>query len=157
MPTVTRREERKSDPGPSGVVVARADDVAPSSLVVIESHQTPGSSNQPKDDYSRFFLVVSGSVRWECEQRRYMLGPVTLCHVPAGLAIHQEISANENVLTYVIRYRPELLSAALGNQLSALGLVPLNLGSITVNQARVVRSIFQELLFEQESGRKAGK
>ena len=80
-----------------------------------------------------------------------MLGPMTLCHVPAGLAIRQEIGDKEDVLAYVIRYRPDLLSPALGNQLSALGLVPLDLGATTVNQARVVRSIFQEMLFEQES------
>lgn len=126
-------------------------EIASTGVVVIESRQTPGSSNQPKDECPRFFLVVSGNARWECEQRRYMLGPVTLCHVPAGLAIHQEIITKEEVLAYVIRYRPELLSPGLGNQLAALGLVPLDLGITTVNQVRVVRSIFQEMLFEQES------
>lgn len=80
-----------------------------------------------------------------------MLGPVTLCHVPAGLAVRQEIASKEDVLSYVIRYRSDQLSAALGNQLAALGLVPLDLSSTTFNQAHVVRSIFQEMLFEQES------
>lgn len=118
---------------------------------MIESHEARGSSSQPRDECPRFFLIVSGNVNWECEQRRYLLGPVTLCHVPAGLAIRQEITASASVLTYVIRYRRELLSPALGNQLAALGLAPLNLGSTTMNQVRVVRSIFQEMLFEQES------
>ncbi len=120
-------------------------------VVVLESRQSPGSSEQPKDVFARFFLVVSGKASWECGQRRYLLGPVTLCHVPAGLAVQQQTINKEEVLAYVIRYRPELLSPALGSQLAALGLVPLDLGYTTVNQARVVRSIFQEMLFEQES------
>ncbi len=123
----------------------------PHGLSVCESRQSPGSSGQPKDDCSRFVFVISGNARWEFGQRRYMIGPATLCHVPAGLAFQQEVMAKGEVLAYVIRYRPELLSPALGNQLAALGLVPLDLGNTTVNQARVVRSIFQEMLFEQES------
>ena len=151
MLKLTRREEKVVGAGGESSAQSNLGETPSSSLVVIESRQAPGSSQQPRDDCSRFFLVVSGSARWECEQRRYMLGPVTLCHVPAGLRIHQEIMAKQEVLSYVIRYRPELLSPALGNQLAALGLVPLDLGNATVNQARVVRSIFQEMLFEQES------
>jgi AraC-like DNA-binding protein len=123
----------------------------PHSLSVCESRQAPGSSGQPKDECSRFVFVISGNARWECEQRRYMLGPMTLCHVPAGLVTQQEVLPKSEVLAYLIRYRPELLSPALCSQLAALGLVPLDLASATVNQARVVRSIFQEMLFEQES------
>lgn len=145
------RNHPKDDPAAREHPAGPASAEMQSSLEVIESRQSPGSSEQPRDDWSRFFLIVSGNARWECEQRRYMLGPVTLCHVPTGLAIHQEIMPKADVLAYVIRYRSELLSPALGNQLAALGLVPLDLGNTTVNQARVVRSIFQEMLFEQES------
>jgi AraC-like DNA-binding protein len=147
--------EQKADAG--GAATGESRPVSPvwetssASVVVIESRQSPGSPDQLKDDCPRFFLVVSGQARWECEQRRYMLSPVTLCHVPAGLAVRQDVASKEDVLSYVIRYRPDQLSAALGNQLAALGLVPLDLSSTTFNQAHVVRSIFQEMLFEQES------
>ena len=151
MSLITASAERASGASFAATPNTSAKEFAPADVAVIESRQTPGSSHQPKDDCPRFFLVVTGAARWECEQRRYMLGPVTLCHVPAGLTIHQEVLPKEDVLAYVIRYRPELLSAALGNQLAALGLVPIDLGNTTVNQARVVRSIFQEMLFEQES------
>jgi AraC-like DNA-binding protein len=148
--TLAVKAESLAEPEPPAPA-ASASPEAGGAVTVIESRHAPGSSEQPKDECSRFFLVVSGNARWECEQRRYMLGPVTLCHVPAGLALQQEIMPKADVLAYVIRYRPELLSPALGNQLAALGLVPLDLGNTTVNQARVVRSIFQEMLFEQES------
>jgi len=151
MPDSTTWERRDADATPGDSHSAGDEARLGRKVIVVESRQSPGSSEQPKDDCARFFLVVSGHARWECEQRRYMLGPMTLCHAPAGLGIRQEIGDKEDVLAYIIRYCPDLLSPALGNQLSALGLVPLDLGATTVNQARVVRSIFQEMLFEQES------
>lgn len=151
MSTLAANEENGAGGIRQGAVSSFVVEMPHNGVVVIESRQAPGSSSQHKDECSRFILVISGSARWDCGQRRYMLGPVTLCHVPAGLAIHQEIMPKADVLAYVIRYRPELLSPALGNQLAALGLVPIDLGNTTVNQARVARSIFQEMLFEQES------
>ena len=151
MPKAIRTEQGDASTILSDSHPPRGEESVSRKVVVVESRQSPGISQQPKEDYARFFLVVTGRAHWECEQRRYVLGSMTLCHVPPRLAIHQEITAQHDVLAYVIRYRPELLSASLGNQLSALGLVPLDLGATTVNQARVVRSIFQEMLFEQES------
>ena len=151
MPTFATREGNGAGALRQAVLVTPAAEMPYNGVIVAENRQAHGSSSQHKDDCSRFFLIISGSARWDCGQRRYMLGPVTLCHVQAGLAIYQEIMPKQDVLAYVIRYRPELLSPALGNQLAALGLVPIDLGNTTVNQARVARSIFQEMLFEQES------
>jgi AraC-like DNA-binding protein len=80
-----------------------------------------------------------------------MLGPDTVCHIPAGLRYCQETLPSSPFLAYAIHYRPELLPPGIGSQLAALGVVPLDLGSTTSNQAQVVRSVFQEMLFEQDA------
>jgi AraC-like DNA-binding protein len=121
-------------------------------LVVFESRHEVRLSGPLTDSFARFYLVVSGHARWESGSRRYMLGPDTLCHIPAGLASRQETLPNDPVSVYIIRYRPDLLSAAVGSQFSAMGMLPLDLGSTHSNQANVVRSIFQEMLFEQDAG-----
>ena len=120
-------------------------------LAVSESRQAPGRSDELENACSKFLLVLSGQARWECGGRRHMLGPDTVCHIPAGLRYCQETLPSSQFLAYAIHYRPELLSPGLGSQLAALGMVPLDLGSTTSNQARVVRSIFQEMLFEQDA------
>jgi AraC-like DNA-binding protein len=120
-------------------------------LVVSESRQAPGRSDEIEEAGSKFLLVVSGQARWECGARRHMLGPDTVCHIPAGLRYCQETLPSAPFLAYTIHYRPELLSPGIGSQLAALGMVPIDLGSTTSNQARVVRSIFQEMLFEQNA------
>lgn len=120
-------------------------------VVVSESQQAPGRSDELEEACSKFILVLSGQARWECGGRRHMLGPDTVCHLPAGLKYCQETLPSSPFLAYTIRYRPELLSTGIGSQLAALGMVPLDLGSTTSNQARVVQSIFQEMLFEQSA------
>jgi AraC-like DNA-binding protein len=55
----------------------------------------------------------------------------------------------------VIRYQPTLLSTAIGGQLLSFGMLPIDLTATNVNQARVVRSIFQEMLFEQDARQEA--
>jgi AraC-like DNA-binding protein len=120
-------------------------------MVVSEIRGAPGRSSEREDAYPKFFLVVSGQARWECAGRRYMLGPDTVCHIPAGLKYCQETLPSSPFLAYAIHYRLDLLAPGVGSQLAALGMVPLNLGSTTSNQAKVVRSIFQEMLFEQNA------
>ena len=127
MPKSSRTEPGDASTTLSDSYPPRGEESASRKVVVVESRQSPGISQQPKEDYARFFLVISGRAQWKCEQRRYVLGPMTLCHVPPRLAIHQEISAQHDVLAYVIRYRTKLLSLSSGNQLAALGLVPLDL------------------------------
>jgi AraC-like DNA-binding protein len=118
---------------------------------VIEIRLAPGCLEQLKDTWSRFFLAISGSARWQCGGRRYMIGPEILCHVPAGLAIEQEILQNENMLAYALRYEPEIISPELAEQYSSLGLVQFDLGTATASQTRALQSIFREMFFEQDS------
>ncbi len=118
-------------------------------VVLSESQQGPGRSDELEEACSKFILVLSGQARWECGSRRHMLGPDTVCHLPAGLKYCQETLATAPFLAYTIRYRPGLLTTGIGSQLAALGMVPIDLGSTASNQARVVQSIFQEMLFEQ--------
>ena len=42
-----------------------------------------------------------------------MLGPDTVCHIPAGLKYGQETLPNNPLLAYAIHYRPELLAPKL--------------------------------------------
>jgi AraC-like DNA-binding protein/mannose-6-phosphate isomerase-like protein (cupin superfamily) len=132
-------------PTATAAAISRAD------VAVVESRQASGRVDQPKDNYSRFFLVISGSAHWQCADRRYLLGPETLCHVPAGVAFQQDIMPNQDVLAYVLRYTPEIISPELSKQLAAQGMVRFDLGTATVNQSRSVQSIFREMLFEQDS------
>ncbi|HVV01269.1 MAG TPA: beta-N-acetylglucosaminidase domain-containing protein, partial [Verrucomicrobiae bacterium] len=121
-------------------------------LVMSESHHAPGFSGKIKDTAARFHLVISGHSHWEGAGRHYFLGPDTLLHVPAGQEHSQVDSQNDPVTVFGVHYRPEMLSVALRSQLTALGMLSLDLNSANVNQARVVRSIFQEMLFEQGAG-----
>ncbi len=105
-----------------------------------------------KDDYSRLFVVTSGHLSWGYAGRLNMLGPDTMAHAAAGLPDRHEIQSPDAVFGDVSAYRPELLPAALQSQLAALGLVTVDLGWAVVNQARGVRGLLQEMLFEQESG-----
>ena len=95
--------------------------------------------------------MISGHAQWEVGGRRYSTGPDTLCHIPAGQTYYLETRANDSVLAYVVRYRSELLSPAFSAQMAALGMLSLDLSTMNINQARVVRSLFQEMLFEQEA------
>ncbi len=120
-------------------------------ITLEETRQTSGKIDQPADDYSRFFLVLSGSAYWQCADRRVLLGPETLCHVPSGLAFEQEILPNQEVLAYALRYKPEIISPELAKKLAALGMARFDLSTAAVNQSRPVRAIFREMLFEQDS------
>jgi AraC-like DNA-binding protein len=126
------------------------DDIPPSGVVAFESRQAPGSSGKLKDACSRFCLIVTGHARLEFGGRRYLLGPDSLFHLPADQVYSEEISPNTLMLSYVLRYRVDVLAPSIRNQLHALGILPLDLRTNT-NQSRVVRSIFQEMLFEQNA------
>ncbi len=120
-------------------------------VVVFENRHNPGRSSEMDDPCPRFYFVISGQAQWEVGGRRFLLGPDTFCHIPAGRNYYEEIRANEPVLAYVLRYRSELLGPALSTQLAGLGLLPLDLTTLNLSHTRVVKSIFQEMLFEQEA------
>jgi AraC-like DNA-binding protein len=121
-------------------------------LVVFESRHVSGVTGLRREAFSKFVFVLAGHSLWEGCGRTHLLGPDTLCHIPAGQPHRQEDRPNDPVMEYVIHYRPELLAPALHGQLSALGLLALDLGTANITQPRVVRSIVQEMLFEQSAG-----
>jgi AraC-like DNA-binding protein/mannose-6-phosphate isomerase-like protein (cupin superfamily) len=124
-------------------------------IAVTEIRQTAGKIEQLQDAHSRFFLILSGSMQWQYAERRFSLGPETLCHVPAGLTFQQETPAHQEVRAYVLSYPGEMISPELAKRLAAPGMVRIDLSTVTASQAHPVQSIFREMLFEQDS-RKEG-
>jgi AraC-like DNA-binding protein/mannose-6-phosphate isomerase-like protein (cupin superfamily) len=122
-------------------------------LVVFESRHAPGFSGQLRDDYSKFHLVLVGHAIWEGGGRSYSVGPDTLFHISAGVPHTQRDLPHDPVVVYVIHYKPALLSKGLAERLSALGMLPLDLGSPRINQASSIRSLYREMLFEQNARR----
>lgn len=118
-------------------------------MVVIETRLKV--AERIKEDFSKFYLVIAGHARWNSDGRRYFLGPDSLLHIPAGQAHSQAEASNEPTTVYVLKYRPEVLSPRLNSQLTALGIFSLDLGTTNINQAKVVRSVFQEMLYEQDA------
>lgn len=120
-----------------------------SGIAVSETRMTV--SGLAKEALAKFYFVIAGHARWNSEGRRYFLGPDTLLHIPAGHPYSQTEVLKDPTAVYVIQYRPDVLPARLNSQLAALGLFSLDLGTTNINQARVVRSVFQEMLFEQDA------
>src|SRR5208282_6296874 len=100
-------------------------------------------------------LVIAGQAQWESGENKYFVGPNTLFHIAAQIEHAQRDLPNEPVTLYAIHYRPELLSPQIARDLYRVGMLPLDLSSARVGQSLQVRSIFQEMLFEQETGQTA--
>jgi AraC family L-rhamnose operon regulatory protein RhaS len=77
----------------------------------------------------------------------------TLFHIAARVPHRQRDSAGRPVTLYAIHYRPELLQPDLAGELAATGMLPIALESVGLDQARHVRALVQEMLFEQEARR----
>ena len=121
-------------------------------VVVFESRHAPGFVGQLKDEYAKFHLVIDGQARWESGENKYFVGPNTLFHIAAQIEHAQKDLPEEPVTLYAIHYHPELLSPQIARDLFRVGMLSLDLSSARVGQSRQVRSIFQEMLFEQETG-----
>ena len=134
-----------------------AADVPACGMLIKEIHKAPGSVQRSKESTGRLCLVISGRARWECSGKRCVPGPDMLCHIPSGLAHVQEAFSQEPFVAYVLHYRADLLDSALKKQLDALGMVTVDLMSTSSQQGKVVRSIFQEVLFEQGAARQGWK
>ncbi len=120
-------------------------------LVVFESHHAPGFVGELTDEYAKFLLVVAGGARWTASGRTIEPGAGTLCHVPAGLPHRQQDLPGQPVALYCFHYRTDLVPAEVYRQLSAPGLVAVELDGHDQGRARQVRALFQELLFEQDA------
>jgi AraC-like DNA-binding protein len=121
-------------------------------IVVFESRHDAGFVGQLKDDYAKFHLVIHGHAQWVSGKIKYLVGPDTLFHIGPQIEHVQKDLPKEPVTLYAIHYRPELLPPQLASDLFRAGMLPFDLSSAQIDQSRQVRSIFQEMLFEQATG-----
>ena len=122
-------------------------------LVVSESRHAPGFAGQLRDDYAKFHLIIAGKATWQGAGRSYEIGPDTLFHIPAGVEHSQKDLPQNPVILYFIHYKPSLLTRDLRERLSSLGMLALDLSSPAKNQADPIRSLYLEMLFEQDARR----
>ena len=120
-------------------------------VVVDESRHAPGFRGELTDQYAKFHLVIAGRARWESGTQRFDILPNTLFHIAAGVPQRQQDLPNAPVTLYFIHYRPTLLSPWLNGELSRRGMLPMNLDSVQIDRSHLVRSLFQQMLFEQEA------
>jgi AraC-like DNA-binding protein len=141
----------KGDLGDGQGGIGKSTDIPACGLIVSESRHADGFSGEMRDASAKFHLVIAGRSRWEGGGKSYFLGPDTLLHIPAGQAYHQADLPDDPVTVYCVHYRTKLLSPSLNTQLIALGMFSLDLTTVNISQTRVFRSIFQEMLFEQNA------
>ncbi|MGH7980286.1 MAG: beta-N-acetylglucosaminidase domain-containing protein, partial [Limisphaerales bacterium] len=122
-----------------------------SGITICEDHHAPGYSGRLSDGFPKFLLVIAGHATLESEDQRHFSSPNYLLHIPSGQICSQTDAPGDPVTVCVIRYRPELLSPGLNSQLRTLGLFSFDLSRVNVHQANAIRSLFQEMLFEQEA------
>lgn len=122
-------------------------------MVVFESRHAPGFFGEMTDAYAKFHLLISGRARWESEGRTYSVSADTLFHIAAQVPHRQRDLPGQPVTLYAIHYRPELLRPELTQELAATGMLPLDLHGSGADQARQIRALVQEMLFEQEARR----
>lgn len=122
-------------------------------MVIFEARHAPGFFGEMKDSYAKFHLLIAGRALWEGDSRRYIVSADNLFHIAAEVPHRQRDLQGQPVTLYAIHYRPELLRGELAGELAAAGMLPLDLQGAGTDQARQVRAIVQEMLFEQETQR----
>ena len=122
-------------------------------MVVFESRHAPGFFGEMTDTYAKFHLLISGRARWESEGRDFSVSADTLFHISPQVPHRQRDLPGQPVTLYAIHYQPELLRDELTRELATSGMLPLDLHGSGADQARQIRAIVQEMLFEQEARR----
>jgi AraC-like DNA-binding protein/mannose-6-phosphate isomerase-like protein (cupin superfamily) len=122
-------------------------------IVVQQSRHAPGFSGEMINHFSKFHLILAGKAVWKHGAHSFPIGADTLFHIPAGLAHSQRDLPHNPVMLYVIHYTPSLLPEPLDEKLSRLGMLALDLSSPRINQASSIRSVYREMLFEQDAKR----
>jgi AraC-like DNA-binding protein len=115
---------------------------------VANSREAAGSFVQYDDEFARIQLLTEGQIKWKAGDRQYLLGPKSICHVPARLPCARQILPNGAVALFSVTYRPQIISGAFSGQ-PDLGLLFVNLDAPQSFQS--LRAIFQEMIFEQEA------
>ncbi len=122
-------------------------------LVVFEARHAPGFYGEMNDTYAKFHLLIAGRALWESGDRKYPVKADNLFHIAARVPHRQRDLPGQPVTLYAIHYRSELLRPDLTRELAANGMLPLDLQGAGTDQARQVRAIVQEMMFEQEAQR----
>jgi AraC family L-rhamnose operon regulatory protein RhaS len=122
-------------------------------LVVFEARHAPGFFGEMKDAYAKFHLLIAGGALWESRGRKFSVTADTLFHIAAQVPHRQRDLPGAPVTLYAIHYRPELLRPELTRELSVIGMLPVDLHGSGTDQARQIRALVQEMLFEQEARR----
>lgn len=122
-------------------------------LVIFEARHAPGFFGELKDAYAKFHLLIAGRALWESEHAKYPVTADNLFHIAAQVPHRQRDLPGQPVTLYAIHYRPELLRPDLTRELAAAGMLPLDLQGAGTDQARQIRGIVQEMMFEQETQR----
>ncbi len=122
-------------------------------LVVFEARHAPGFFGEMNDVYAKFHLLIAGRALWESGGRQYPVSSDNLFHIAAHVPHRQRDLPGQPVTLYAIHYRPELLRPELTRALADVGMLPLDLQGAGNEQARPVRAIVQEMMFEQEAQR----
>ena len=122
-------------------------------LVVFEARHAPGFFGELKDTYAKFHLLIAGRALWESGARKYAVTADNLFHIAAQVPHRQRDLPGQPVTLYCIHYRPDLLRSDLTRELSAAEMLPLDLHGADTDQARQIRGIVQEMMFEQEAQR----
>lgn len=122
-------------------------------MVVFEARHAPGFFGELKDPYAKFHLLIAGRALWESGDQKYTVTADNLFHIAAQVPHRQRDLPGQPVTLYAIHYRPELLRPELTRELSAAAMLPLDLQGAGTDQARQIRGIVQEMMFEQETQR----
>lgn len=122
-------------------------------LVVFEARHAPGFFGEMTDSYAKFHLLLAGRAVWESDGRTYPVSSDTLFHIAPQVPHRQRDLPGEPVTLYAIHYRPELLPAELNRELAVHDMLPINLHGAGIEQARQIRAVVQEMMFEQEARR----
>ncbi|MBL9212415.1 MAG: helix-turn-helix transcriptional regulator [Opitutaceae bacterium] len=122
-------------------------------LVVFEARHAPGFFGELKDTYAKFHLVIAGRALWESGEHQFTVAADSLFHIAAQVPHRQRDLPGQPVTLYAIHYRTDLLRAELTQALDAAPMLPIDLQAAGPEQARQVRGIVQEMMFEQEAQR----
>ncbi len=120
-------------------------------LVVFEARHAPGFFGELKDSYSKFHLLIAGRALWESGGQTFGVKADNLFHIAAQVPHRQRDLPGQPVTLYAIHYRPDLLRPELVQELAASPMLPLDLQGSGTDQARQIRGIVQEMMFEQET------
>ena len=124
-------------------------------VVVLESRHSaewtaPGWFDE---DFNKFLLLVSGSVRLRTRTRQHRIDSPGFVHFSAHAPHFIEDLPGDPVVVYVIHYRPHVLPDSLSKEFASVPIRHWNLSGSAMAIAQPIRAKFLEMLFEQSTRR----